>query len=288
MEFNSGKNRLTDKNLNEIIEIGAVKLDSNLIEESSFSVTVKPNLTVKLNKYVQKLTQITEDELKNAPLFSDAINSFINWCYDEDDDVVFSSWSTTDLFVLIENYSANLKKDRIDFIKMYFDLQKFATRSIKKVDNNQISLQNAAEKFNICTDKMQLHRAKDDSRICAELLRLTFDKKELCRYICKTDTDDYFRRLTYKPHYIIDINDKDIDKSAFSANCPICTRRLHAISKPTQKFSMFYTKFQCKKCKRKFILTVKFRKMYDYIDVKKRLKEIKPEQTTNNSLDNKN
>ena len=53
LEFNSGKNRLTDKNLNEIIEIGAVKLDSNLIEESSFSVTVKPNLTVKLNKYVQ-------------------------------------------------------------------------------------------------------------------------------------------------------------------------------------------------------------------------------------------
>ena len=45
LEFNSVKIPDTDKHINEIIEIGAVKLDSNLNEIGSFNSTVKPQFS---------------------------------------------------------------------------------------------------------------------------------------------------------------------------------------------------------------------------------------------------
>lgn len=277
LEFNSGKNKQTGNNINEIIEIGAIKLNSELVEESGFSITIKPNITKKLNTYVKKLTNITEQELKNSTTFAKAITAFTNWCFDDDENVIFSSWSNTDLFVLLENYSAKLGLDKIDFIKSYFDMQKFATRGIEKQDNNQISLQKAAEYYKIDTSKFSLHRAEDDSRVCGVLFNKTFDKKALIGYIKDTTGDDYYKRLTYKPHYIIDINDPAINKSSFTANCPFCRKRLIQSTDITQKFSMFNTKMTCKFCKRKFLLTLKFRKLYDTVEIKKKVRELKPE-----------
>jgi inhibitor of KinA sporulation pathway (predicted exonuclease) len=60
LEFNSTKNTKTSRFINEIIEIGAVKLDETLQEVDCFSCTVKPHFSKKLNPYVKKLTNITE------------------------------------------------------------------------------------------------------------------------------------------------------------------------------------------------------------------------------------
>lgn len=270
LEFNSGKNVKNGEFINEIIEIGAVMLNDMLEETDSFSVTVKPALTKHLNKYVTKLTNISEDELKNASGFKSALKQFADWC---GDDCIFSSWSNTDLYVLIENIKAHYHQSKIDFIKKYFDMQKFVTRTIPKTDNNQISLKNAAENYHIDTSKFSLHRARDDSRVCAELFRLTFDQAALSGYLSDTSGDDYYERLTFKPRFITNINDPNIDRTQFAANCPFCRRKLERISATVARYSAFLTNFRCPKCKRKFVLTVRFRQNYDSVSVKKKLKE---------------
>lgn len=270
LEFNSGKNEQSGEFINEIIEIGAVRLNEKLEETDSFSVTVKPALTKHLNKYVTKLTNISEEELANAQGFKTAFRQFADWCGDE---CIFSSWSNTDLYVLIENIKAHYRKCTIGFIKQYFDMQKFVTRDIPKIDNNQISLKNAAENYKIDTSRFSLHRACDDSRVCAELFRITFDEKELSGYISDTSADDYYERLTFKPYYITNINDPNVDKTQFCANCPFCRRRLDKISATIARYSAFLTNFRCSKCKRKFVLTVRFRQNYDNVSIKKKLKE---------------
>ena len=278
LEFNSGKNKLDNSNLNEIIEIGAVKLDDSLNEIDSFSTFIYPAITQKLNSHVKKLTNITDIQLKGAPDFADALDDFKKWCFSDDVECIFSSWSNTDLFVLLENYHAHFNKDRIGFIKQYFDMQKFVTRMIDRHDHNQVSLKNAAENFGINTDSFSMHRARDDSRVCAELFRKTYSEKALKGYVNDTSGKDYYKRMTYKPHYITDINDKNVDRRLFSANCPYCRKPLRPLGKAIQKYSGFLLMMSCDKCKRKFMLQIKIRMLYDSVESKKKLREIIPEE----------
>ena len=66
LEFNSTKLESSNKSLNEIIEIGAVKLNESLQETDSFSSFIKPVISKKLNHYVKNLTHISEAELQKA------------------------------------------------------------------------------------------------------------------------------------------------------------------------------------------------------------------------------
>lgn len=270
LEFNSGKMRGSDKSINEIIEIGAVKLDESLCEIGSFSRTVKPTLTTHLNKYVKTLTSITEQELKSSPAFGEAAQEFADWCGEG----IFASWSNTDLFVLVENYSALMNAATIPYIKRYFDMQKFVTRDLHKNDNNQISLKSAAEALGLDTESFRFHHACDDSRVCAELFRRTFDKSVLKGYIENSSSDEYFKRMAYKPYYITDPKDELIGRRTFSAKCPHCRVKMERISAPAPRFNAINTRLRCRKCKRKFILEVRVKKLYKGVDIKKRLKEL--------------
>lgn len=282
LEFNSGKNRKTGGAINEIIEIGAVMLNESLVEIADFSKTVRPALTLYLNKHVKQLCSITDKELKTAPGFDEVIDEFTRWC---GGDCIFSSWSNTDLYVMLENMVAYKNISSIPFIKKYFDMQKFVTRDMHKTDNNQISLRSAAESFSINTDNFSLHRATDDSRVCAELFRKTYGERVLKGYITDTSAPEYYARMAFKPYYITDLAKYEIPSRTFSCACPYCRKRLRKISKTTQKFSVFNTKMLCPSCKRCFDLQVKIKKTYDGFDIKKKLREQtadKPQPSPNN------
>lgn len=270
LEFNSGKNRKTGLAINEIIEIGAVMLDDGLNEIGSFSKTVRPALTMYLNKHVKQLCSITDKELKNAAGFDEVIGDFINWC---GGDCIFSSWSNTDLYVMLENLIAYKGLNDIPFIKNYFDMQKFVTRVIERTDNNQVSLKFACENFSINTDNFSLHRAEDDSRVCSELFRKTYDKRALKSYLVDTSEPEYYARMAFKPFFITELEKYEIPRRTFFAACPYCRRRMRRISKTSQKFSVFHTKMRCMICKRSFDLQVKIKKTYDGFDIKKKLRE---------------
>lgn len=69
----------------ETIEIGAIMLDENFQEISSFRTYVKPEYNTRITSIVRDLTGITYDMVINAPKFDEAIKMFSNWCLGVDD-----------------------------------------------------------------------------------------------------------------------------------------------------------------------------------------------------------
>jgi DNA polymerase III alpha subunit (gram-positive type) len=78
-----------------IIEIGAVKLDSNFNKIDCFQSYV--NYTKNLNHIIKKLTGITESNLTNAKKLYKVIKEFKNWI---GKDYILCCWGIDDLIVL--------------------------------------------------------------------------------------------------------------------------------------------------------------------------------------------
>lgn len=100
LEWNGAFSKKAHGYFNEIIEIGAVKLDSQLQPAGRFHAMIKPVVSRKLSDIVTDLTSITEEELENGVTFSQAVSQLRRWM---GEDTVFLTWSTTDLLVLMEN-----------------------------------------------------------------------------------------------------------------------------------------------------------------------------------------
>lgn len=281
LEFNSTKNTETGGFINEIIEIGAVKLNEKFEETESFSSVIKPYYTKRLNPYVKKLTHIVDSDLKNSKRFQEVIEEFTDWC-NSDKNTVFLSWSDTDLHVLVENYSQVLRRERVDFIKNYVDLQKYVMSFLEVDNGNQISLLSAAESFNIPTDGFSLHRAEDDSRVCGRLLGITYKKEIFKKHIRNTKNPDFYRRLLFKPFIITDLKKAKIKSSKLYYRCPNCSKKLRFSGKYNKKANAFTELRNCTGCKKKLAVSFKFKQNFDNVEIKKRIKPFISKQNREN------
>ena len=122
LEWNNSFNKATQKFMNEIIEIGAVKLDDELNQVDTFSELIKPVVSKKLRSRIKTLTNISNEDVKAGQPFSAVIQKFEEWI---GEDSVVMSWGDTDIRTLLTNYKWFMKKDCLDFIKRYADLQKY-------------------------------------------------------------------------------------------------------------------------------------------------------------------
>ena len=80
---------------NEIIQIGAVKMNEAYDILDTFSTYVKPRYG-KVDRFIGTLTGISERTIKNAPDIEEALLQMIGWI--DDTEAVFYSWSSTDYF----------------------------------------------------------------------------------------------------------------------------------------------------------------------------------------------
>lgn len=172
MEWNQpypGEKLIYKNNLyinNEIIQIGAVKLDEKCNITDTFSINIKPTVFRKLNYNVKKLTGIEPEMLENAEPFEPSMEKFKNWC---GDDFVFVSWGYDDIGVL----GTNLKYFSFDtsWLPQCYNLQMIFCSQTDN-ENRQYSLSYAAEYFKIETDK-PMHNALTDAYytalVCSKL-----------------------------------------------------------------------------------------------------------------------
>lgn len=79
---------------NEIIQIGAVKLNMDFTEVSRFSTFVKPEFGF-VDAFIENLTGISQGQVNEAPILENALGEFLNWV--DDENAVMVSWSRTDL-----------------------------------------------------------------------------------------------------------------------------------------------------------------------------------------------
>lgn len=79
----------------EVIEVGAVKLNEQNEEIDSFCEFVKPAYVSKIYSKFKKLTGITTEDILDAAPLSDVLPRFIDWC---GDDYTIFSWSDSDIW----------------------------------------------------------------------------------------------------------------------------------------------------------------------------------------------
>ncbi|PHN08241.1 3'-5' exonuclease [Flavilitoribacter nigricans] len=67
------------KNKNEIIEIGAVKINANAELVSEFQTFVRPTQHPELSEFCKSLTSISQSDVDAAPHFPEALQQFQEW-----------------------------------------------------------------------------------------------------------------------------------------------------------------------------------------------------------------
>lgn len=78
---------------NEIIEIGAVKIDNNLNIISTFNEFIKPILNPTLTEFCINLTSISQEDIDKADIFPEVYKRFRSWI---EDDYLLLSWGNYD------------------------------------------------------------------------------------------------------------------------------------------------------------------------------------------------
>ncbi len=271
LEWNNVFNYKTCKGMNEIIEIGAVKLNSRLEIIDTFKQLIKPQLSKRLGSKFKNLTNITMEEIKkNGIDFKSAFKEFADWTKGEE--ALFMTWSTSDLYTLVDNFLKFTGSGHIDFITAYADLQKYCMQFVQGNNGNQISLSSCAEFFCIDIDSLSLHRALEDCYVEALCFKKVYDKENLKKYIHKCDID-FFQRLIFKP-YSIKPNNKNFEVNSVELFCPECNGKINVFGDYEYSNNTFKGAGQCEKCSRKFWIFIRAKQNYDSISVNKRLVEI--------------
>lgn len=264
---------------NEIIEIGAVKLDSDFNITDSISVIVKPQIGKKLRGRVKDLTHITNEDISSGIVFEEAVKKFSDWLGNGEN--IFLTWGDGDIRVFSKNYEYFFNVDALPFIDNYADAQKYCQSFIDAPSGQQIGLSAACEKLGIDPEDFSHHRALDDSLMTAECIKKVYDREKLQKYIIKCDSS-FYKRLSFKPYIIKDINDPGVDKSKLKCVCDACGGKV--VKKKKWKFvnSSFRAEFYCPNCDKNFRVCVRFKRYFDRVDAKKTFSDITPKERHRN------
>lgn len=265
LEWNSGYSYVKKTFVNEIIEIGAIKLNNQLKIIDTFKQLIKPTSVKKLSSRCKNLTNITNEEIKQFGVpFEKAIGDFARWS--NGDGNVFLTWSNSDLYVLANNCQDILGNANVPFITKYADAQKYCMSFLKRENNNQISLSNCCELMSINFDTQSLHRALSDCYLTLECFKKVYDREKLSKYIHDC-SQTYFERLIYKPYMIEAPKSKLFNVYDVKLKCPYCASELERLRSYECINKSFRAPTRCQSCKKSFWTTVRAKKTYDNVEV---------------------
>jgi len=194
---------------NEIIEIGAIKLDNYMKPLNEFKAYIKPSAIPVLNPKISEITSITEKDLENGLSFQEGIEK-LSELIDEGD--VICSWAKDDIIEIINN-AVYYKYENLDWLKNYLDLQEYSTKILGK--KKSLSLKNALEDLKIKVDNSKLHDALNDAIYTAEVFKRIYNSRVLKNYIIK---DIYnMPAMTIK-----NLTEYKLDIEKLVGKCPKC------------------------------------------------------------------
>jgi inhibitor of KinA sporulation pathway (predicted exonuclease) len=164
--------------IEEILEIGAIKLNDDFKAIERFSALIKPQVIPSLSQITGKLLRLTPDELEQAQLFPAVMQQFLTFCSDEP--YMFCTWGVMDLTILQKNMEyygiAPLSNGPLPF----FDVQKLFSLSLRKPGVRH-TLEAAVDILGL-KKKIPFHRAYQDAFYTARVLKV-IHSEELLRYV---------------------------------------------------------------------------------------------------------
>lgn len=204
---------------NEIIQIGAVKLDENKNICGKFERIVKPSVIKSMNRMVSKLTGITDETLKNGENFSDVIEELKQFC---GNDFVFLIWGYDDIRILVNN----IKYHGMDlsWLPAHYNIQMIFCAQ-NNLEKRQYSLSFATEFCKIQLSN-ELHDALNDAEYTA-LVCKTLDLENGIKLLGKASdaaSSDKGSYLLTKRKFGNIRNKDEIWGNSFITRpaCPIC------------------------------------------------------------------
>ena len=284
LEWNGSYSRELRKFINEIIEFGAVKTDDEFNITDTFSVLISPQIGKKLCGKVKELTKITNEDLKdNGISFLDAVSQFTDFL----NDGVLLTWGTSDIHVLIENYSYYAQNNRLPFLRKYCDLQAYCEKCLGLQNpSSQLGLSACAELLGIKFAQNEQHRAFADAELSFKCLSHLISETPLDSFIMNADCVSFYDRIMFKNHYITNLQSSEIDKEQMKFLCDCCGEQAKRMTRWRIYNKSFTAEFLCKNCGRNFLGRVAFKKKYDCVSVKKKIIEKKQKATENESSSN--
>ncbi len=155
-------------NKNEIIEIGAVRINSDGKIESEFSEFIKPILNPVLSDFCMGLTSIKQDDVDYSDKFDKVIERFKNWI--GSDEYVLCSWGFYDKTQFESD--CNLHKLDTTWLKNHISLKHQYTgiKNIKK----HIGMSGALSMEKLTLEGTH-HRGIDDAKNIAKIFLKQFN-----------------------------------------------------------------------------------------------------------------
>ncbi|MPQ43589.1 3'-5' exonuclease [Clostridium tarantellae] len=232
---------------NEIIEIGAVKLNKFMQKVDEYRTFIKPSVFKVINPKIVQITGITQEQIEKGISFQKAMDQLKSF-FEEGD--ILCSWATDDIVQIIENAKYHGYED-INWIKEYLDIQEYCTKML--AHKKSLSLKNALEELKIKVDKGSLHDALNDASYTAEVFKRLYNNKVVKGYIVK----DVYSMPSSR---VKDLKNYNADNIKVNFVCPKCKINVD-IEHPLKLFSWrFISIGKCPKCKSNILQEVILKK----------------------------
>ncbi|MBP3475721.1 MAG: exonuclease domain-containing protein [Lachnospiraceae bacterium] len=149
----------------EIIEIGAIKLNSRREKTDEFSELIKPQVYHEMHRITGKLIHLQMDQLEQGGSFPKVVERFREWC---GEDYIFCTWGPLDLMELQRNIRYYGLEPLADGPFKFLDVQKLFSIAYEDRKSRR-TLEYAIDFLEIEKD-IPFHRAFSDAYYTAKVL----------------------------------------------------------------------------------------------------------------------
>lgn len=225
-QSNTGKEPEVKEIPFEIIDIGAVKLDSKRVMTDEFNQLVKPTVYHHMHKITGNLIHLHMRDLKKGRPFVEVMEEFLKWC---GKDYIFCTWGPLDLLELQRNMHYYHMEPLCDKPIRFLDVQKLF--SIAYEDSKaRRNLEYAVNYLEIEKD-IPFHRAFSDAYYTAKILACfeehILENFSIDTYILPANRQEEIHVMfhDYMKYISREFPDKQSaleDKEVISTKCYIC------------------------------------------------------------------
>ena len=222
---------------NEIIEIGAVKVDKYMKPICEMREYVKPTVFPVINPIVTEITKIDINILNEQGIpFEEAINKLKDM-FEEGD--VLCSWAKDDVVELIINANHYNYND-LSWLNEYLDIQEYATKML--AHKKALGLKVALDELKIKVDETKLHDALNDAAYTVEVFRRVYNSRVIKNYLVK----DIYNMPAI---HVSNLENVKIDEEKLMLECPKCGRKVE-LETPIKLLNWRFASVGiCSKCK---------------------------------------
>ena len=168
----------------EIIEIGAMKLNSKKECIGEFSSLIQPNVYKEFHYHTQSMLSLTMKELKKGNGFVQVVTEFLEWCGEE---YIFCTWGCTDLIELQRNMKYYGLEPLSQGPFKYYDVQKVFSMLYEQDTKQRRSLEYAVDYLNVLKTAA-FHRAGEDAMYTMRVMQ----------HMSYSDMERYYSIDTYQ------------------------------------------------------------------------------------------